>query len=164
MLTNAVNRSIARKFTLAMLATTCVAMLVASIAMLVLNVRTYQSAWANDLQSQADILGQANLPALEFGDARAAEESLAQLQVRERLVGAAILKPDRTIFVSYTRKGIDATLPKSAQQMVTSITFGKVSVIRPILRSPPATATRPRRSPPRCGARPRRARWPTRPR
>jgi cell division protein FtsX len=76
-----------------MLATTCVALLVASIAMLVLNVRSYQSGWANDLQSQADILAQANLPALEFGDAKAAEQSLAQLQVRKRIVAAAILKP-----------------------------------------------------------------------
>jgi signal transduction histidine kinase/DNA-binding response OmpR family regulator len=102
---DAVNRSIGRKFTLAMLATTCAALLVASIAVLALNVRSYQSGWANDLQSQADILAQANLPALEFGDARAAEQSLAQLQVRERIVAAAILKPDRTVFVRPISRG-----------------------------------------------------------
>jgi signal transduction histidine kinase/CheY-like chemotaxis protein len=131
---DAVNRSIGRKFTLAMLATTCAALLVASIAMLALNVRSYQSGWANDLQSQADILAQANFPALEFGDARAAEQSLAQLQVRERIVAAAILKPDRTVFASYVREGVAAVLPKSAQDLDTSIRFGKVSVIRRISR------------------------------
>jgi signal transduction histidine kinase/CheY-like chemotaxis protein len=134
MLKDAVNRSIARKFTLAMLATTCVALLMASIAMLVLNVRSYQSGWANDLQSQADILAQANLPALEFGDTKAAEQSLAQLQVQERIVAAAILKPDRTVFVSYGGKGVTATLPKSAQDLDTSIRFGRVSVIKRISR------------------------------
>jgi signal transduction histidine kinase/DNA-binding response OmpR family regulator len=134
MLKEAVNRSIARKFTLAMLATTCVALLVASIAMLVLNIRSYQSGWANDLQSQAEILAQANLPALEFGDARAAEESLGRLQVRERIVAAAILKPDSSVFVRYTRDGAAATLPKSAHDMDTSIRFGQVSVIKPIRR------------------------------
>lgn len=134
MLREAVNRSIARKFTLAMLATTCVALLVASIAMLVLNVRGYQSGWTSDLQSQADILAQANLPALEFGDTQAAEESLAQLEIRERIVSAAILKPDRTVFVSYARKGSATTQPVSPQDMDTSITFGKVSVIKRISR------------------------------
>ncbi|MBK4736740.1 response regulator [Noviherbaspirillum pedocola] len=132
MLTAANRGSIKRKFMLAMLATTCAALLVASIAMLALDLRSYQTGWLDDLQSQADILAGANLPALEFGDAQAAAESLAQLEVRQQIVAATILKPDGEPFASYVRKGAAAESPKLPPGARSSVSMGAVRVMKPV--------------------------------
>jgi signal transduction histidine kinase/DNA-binding response OmpR family regulator len=104
----ALRRSISHKFVLAVLATTLTALLVACAAMLVLDIRNYQTSWVDDLKAQSDILAQASTPALEFNDAKVAGENLMQLRVRPSIFGAAIYRPDGSAFAQYARTPADA--------------------------------------------------------
>jgi signal transduction histidine kinase/DNA-binding response OmpR family regulator len=104
----AIRKSISHKFVLAVLATTLTALLVACAAMLVLDVRNYQTTWVDDLKAQADILAQVTTPALEFNDSKVAGENLAQLRVRPHIFGAAIYRPDGSVFAQYAKTPADA--------------------------------------------------------
>jgi signal transduction histidine kinase/DNA-binding response OmpR family regulator len=117
-----------------MLACTCAALLVASLAMLVLDIRNYQTGWLADLQSQADILAQANLPALEFGDAKTAEDSLAQLKGRQSIAAAVILKPDGAVFAGYSADGAAPQAPRPPLHAQSTVALGKISVLKPVSR------------------------------
>jgi signal transduction histidine kinase/DNA-binding response OmpR family regulator len=103
-----VRRSISHKFVLAVLATTFTALLVACAAMLVLDIRNYQTGWVDDLKAQADILAQVSTPALEFNDAKVADENLLQLVARPRVFGAAVFRADGSIFAQYSKTPADA--------------------------------------------------------
>lgn len=103
MIKNAVKRSISRKYMLAVLITTCAALLVAAAVMLMLDIRNYQTAWVDDLTAQTDILAQVSLPALEFNDPKVAKENLEQLKSRPRIYAAAVYQPDGTLFATYIK-------------------------------------------------------------
>ena len=66
MIFSGIRRSIRRKFMLVVMATTLVALLLASIALVTYDLLTYKRTWVADLSTQADILGLASAPALSF--------------------------------------------------------------------------------------------------
>jgi signal transduction histidine kinase len=96
-------RSVRRKLLLLVVTTTLAALLIASAAMVAYDVRTYQHVWVADLQTQADLVGQASAPALAFDDAKAAGENLAVLKARPSILSAALYTSRGTLFASYTR-------------------------------------------------------------
>jgi signal transduction histidine kinase/DNA-binding response OmpR family regulator len=131
-----VRRSISHKFVLAVLATTFTALLVACAAMLVLDIRNYQTGWVDDLKAQADILAQVSTPALEFNDAKVADENLLQLAARPRVFGAAVFRPDGSIFAQYSKTPADARrtlgrLPAAGYD----VDWDRVTVFRKIARN-----------------------------
>ena len=65
-----VKRSISRKLVLGVLGTTLTTLLVAGSTMLVLDIRNYQTSWADDLRAQSELLAQVTTPALEFNDSK----------------------------------------------------------------------------------------------
>ncbi len=100
-------RSVGGKLLLVVLATTAAALLISGAALLGYDLYTFKSSLANELGSQADILGLAAAPALEFDDPDAAREYLNLLEARPSIVAAAI----------YTAKGaLFATYPNAADQ------------------------------------------------
>jgi signal transduction histidine kinase/DNA-binding response OmpR family regulator len=136
MIKNAVKQSISRKYMLAVLVTTCAALFVAAAAMLVLDIRNYQTTWVGDLTAQTDILAQVSLPALEFNDPKAAKESLDQLKSRTRIYAAAVYQPDGTLFASYTRgSASDVQLPKMPVGSGHVIDNNKLEVFKHIERN-----------------------------
>jgi hypothetical protein len=72
------------------LATTFVALLTASVAMLLYDLRSFQQYWVDDLTTQADIIAGASAPALAFNDARTAQQNLTMLRARPQILAAAI--------------------------------------------------------------------------
>lgn len=98
-------RTVRRKLLLLVGATTLAALAISSIAMIGYDIRNYQHAWVADLQTQADILGQASAPALAFDDPKAAGESLALLKARPSILAAAIYTPKGALFARYVRDG-----------------------------------------------------------
>lgn len=100
---NTIKRSILRKFMLAVLATTCSALLVAGVAMLMLNIKNFKTAWVKDLTTQSDILIQVTAGALKSNDRSAAAESLAHLKARPTVLAAAIYDQDGKLFATYSR-------------------------------------------------------------
>ncbi|WP_051109918.1 response regulator [Massilia niastensis] len=132
----AIRQSISHKFMLAVLATTLTALLVACAAMLVLDIRNYQTNSVADFTAQADILAQATTPALEFNDAKVAGENLSQLRVRPRIYGAAIYRPDGSLFVQYSRtpaevRAVLGQVPAAGYE----IDFDRIAIFKKIMRN-----------------------------
>jgi two-component system, sensor histidine kinase len=92
-------------------ATTLVALLFASAAMLLVDMRSFQRYWVTDLTTQADIMARVTAPALAFNDARTAQQNLAVLRVRPQILGAAVYTTSGALFASYSANRDDARLP-----------------------------------------------------
>jgi len=96
-----IRHSILRKFTLAMLATTLSALLLASAILLIYDIRTFEAGWVGDLTTQSDILAKTNLAALEFNDPKIVKENLDQLKARPGIIAAAIYAANGQVVASY---------------------------------------------------------------
>jgi signal transduction histidine kinase/ActR/RegA family two-component response regulator len=101
--------SVRSKLILMAVSTTFVALLSASIAMLLYDLRTFQQYWVDDLMTQADILASVSAPALAFNDAKSAQQNLAVLKVRPQILAGAIYASNGTRFASYTQPQAPAT-------------------------------------------------------
>jgi signal transduction histidine kinase/CheY-like chemotaxis protein len=136
MIKNAIKRSISRKFMLAVLATTCTALLVSGAAMLIYDIQTYRTTWVNDLTTQSDILAKISLPALEFNDPKAARENLAQLKARPGIFAAAIYAPDGTVFATYSRdESLSSDAPRRPKSDGYNIVGSRISIFKSITRN-----------------------------
>ena len=78
------------KLILMAVSTTFVALLAASLAMLLLDLRAFQRYWTDDLMTQADIMARVTAPALTVNDEETARQNLAVLRVRPQILAAAI--------------------------------------------------------------------------
>ena len=94
--------SIHRKLSIVVMATTLCALLITGAAMAFYDLRTFQQSLVADLTAQADILGLAAAPALEFDDPESASDYLALLRAKPNVVDAAIYKPSGGLFASST--------------------------------------------------------------
>jgi signal transduction histidine kinase len=106
-----VTRSIRIKLALVVLATTLAALVVAGIALVIYDLSAYREAGVQDLSTQAEILGRASAPALAFDDPKAATEYLQLLKAKPEIASAVIYNSRGKLFASYTRRGLDLTLP-----------------------------------------------------
>lgn len=134
MIFGGIRRSIRRKFMLVVMATTLVALLLASIALVTYDLLTYKRTWVADLSTQADILGLASAPALSFQDPKTAQENLGLLSVRPNVTAAAIYTADGRIFASYRRDSTDTTpLPVHPGPAGHEAGRREISLFRPIV-------------------------------
>lgn len=101
-----IQESVRGKVLALMLASTLTALVVAGAALIAYDVRTYYERWANDLTTQAEILGGASVAALAFDDREVARQNLELLRVRPQILAAAIYDTRGALFASYTRAGI----------------------------------------------------------
>jgi signal transduction histidine kinase len=98
-------QSIHRKITLIALATAAFGMLLQGIAMSLYDYRKFRAASIADLETQADIIGFAAAPALEFGDPQTAGNYLESIQGKPAIIGAAIYTAKGARFASYAAPG-----------------------------------------------------------
>jgi signal transduction histidine kinase len=96
--------SIRHKLNRVVLATTCGALAIAGLAMVVFDLRSYRQASEYDLLTQANLVGLATAPALSFNDPRTARENLELLKARPSILAAAIYRPDGSVFAQYARQ------------------------------------------------------------
>jgi signal transduction histidine kinase len=109
----AFRRSIRSKYTLVMLLTTFAALAVAGAALVFYDLRTYERRSSDDLLTQAEILGQASAAALSFDDPKTANENLALLKARPRILAGAIYNARGKRVAEYRRAGnLHAPLPE----------------------------------------------------
>jgi signal transduction histidine kinase len=94
--------SVHRKLLFVVLATTAAALAITGAAMVFYDLRTFRDTWIADLTAQADILGQAAAPALEFEDPTSAHAYLALLRAKPDIMGAAIYTSKGTMFAEYS--------------------------------------------------------------
>jgi len=93
--------SIHRKLSYVVLATAAFALLITGAAMAFYDMRTFQQTLVDDLTAQADILGLAAEPALEFQDPESAQDYLRLLEAKPNVVGAAIYAANGSLFASF---------------------------------------------------------------
>ena len=99
------SRSIRSKLNLALATTTLVALVLAALALLVVNLQREMGNMREDLVTQADVIALASAPALAFADAAVAGENLAVLRARSGITAAALYDESGRLFASYRREG-----------------------------------------------------------
>jgi PAS domain S-box-containing protein len=100
-------RTVRGKLLWLLLATTASALLLAGAAMVAYDAYTFRVTVANDLDAQADILGLAVAPALQFEDPKAAQEYLELLKARPSVTSAAIYTSKGALFATYPARAHD---------------------------------------------------------
>jgi signal transduction histidine kinase len=97
--------SIHRKMMLVVLLTAAFALLMTGAAMLYYDLRSFREAWITDLTAQAEIVGFAAAPAIEFQDPKTATSYLASLRGKPTIMAAAIYSASGSRFASYVADG-----------------------------------------------------------
>lgn len=112
--------------------TTFAALSVAASALIVYDVRTYETVRIEDLGTLADVLGTASGPALAFQDRREAEENLALLRVRPTILGGALFDNEGALFAAYAPERLGPlSVPLYAAPHIT-IADGKLELTKPV--------------------------------
>ena len=125
--------SVRSKLILMAVSTTFVALLAASLAMLLYDLRTFQQYWVDDLMTQADIIANVTAPALAFNDAKAAQQSLAVLRVRPQILAGAIYGAGGERFAAYTQQSVETVFPASPEKAGYHIERGELVVYHSIV-------------------------------
>lgn len=97
--------SIKRKLISITMLTSVAVLLLASAAFLVNDLVTFRNSMVYDLETLAQIIGTNSSAALVFNDPKAAEDTLAALSAKPRVVSAYIHTSDGRILAEYVRKG-----------------------------------------------------------
>lgn len=124
--------SIRRRLVLVMLATTLTALLVACAAMIYYDLRVYQRALLQDVETLADVIGQANVAALAFDDRTAARRNLALLKAKPNIISGALYQTNGALFATYNRSGSVEAFPKLPDLEGARISGREVVVFRRI--------------------------------
>ena len=98
-------RSINRKLMVLVLTTAVSALLMTGLALAIYDVHTFRQSLVADLSAQAEILGLAAAPALDFEDRKSAQEYLQLLEAKPRIEAAAIYTANGGLFAQYMREG-----------------------------------------------------------
>ena len=94
------DRPIRYKVALLIAVASIVGMGFAGVVVVVYDLVTFRPRVVRDLESQAEIIGLNTIPALTFGDPKAASENLATLQSRPEIGFASIRLPSGLLFAS----------------------------------------------------------------
>jgi signal transduction histidine kinase/ActR/RegA family two-component response regulator len=128
--------SVRSKMILMAVATTLAALLTASIAMLLVDMRMFQRYWVDDITTQADIMASVTAPALAFNDARAAQQSLSVLRVRPQILAAAVYNASGARFASYSNRDVgEAVFPAKPERPGHRVEQGALVVYHDIIEN-----------------------------
>ncbi len=127
-------RSVRHKLFLGTLLTGVAALLVIGVALMAYDLHNLRTTLTDDLTTQAELIGRACVPALQFDDPKTANSSLALLQARPLIDAAALYDTKGALFGSYTAPGADAAvLPKLPGEDAVEFSGEDVSVTRRIV-------------------------------
>ncbi|HEV2110929.1 MAG TPA: CHASE sensor domain-containing protein, partial [Gammaproteobacteria bacterium] len=106
-------RSVRYKLFVGVLLTSIAALLVTGSSLLAYDLHNLRATLADDLTTQAELIGRACVPALQFDDPKAANDNLALLRARPLIDGASLYNAKGMIFGSYSRPGaVAASFPQ----------------------------------------------------
>jgi signal transduction histidine kinase/CheY-like chemotaxis protein len=127
--------SVRSKLIIMAVSTTLAALLVASIAMLLFDLRAFKQYWVDDLTTQADIMANVTAPALAFNDAQTAQQNLAVLRARPQILAAAVYTAHGVRFASYSQKAGDLVFPDKPERAGYRIEGGELMVFQPVVEN-----------------------------
>jgi signal transduction histidine kinase/ActR/RegA family two-component response regulator len=124
-------RTIRARLLALVLISTTIALFVAGLAMLLLNVQSYRRTLAAEIDTDARILALSTGSALAFDDRAIAERNLRALQARPAVLVAALYRSDGSLFAEYERAGQAAPLRRlSAPVDRTVVEGGRIVLTR----------------------------------
>ena len=129
-----VRQSVRGKLMRVVLVTTVIALCVAGILMLSVDVNRYQKSWTSDLAAETSILAVSLVPAMAFNDHEAALRDLSAVAVRPQVTAAALYSVDGALYASFARPG-SAPLPARVPAPGMIITGQTAEYSRPIERN-----------------------------
>lgn len=124
-------RSVRRKLGALLAFTTFLALAMAGIALLAIDLRTRITSAEADLTVQADIVGLASGAALAFDDRRVAAENLRVLRAKPNVVAAALYGAAGEVFASYDASG-EAAPPSRPPAAGIELGWTYLRVVRPV--------------------------------
>ena len=98
-------RSVRNKLFIGVLLTSIAALLVTGSSLMAYDLHNLKTTLADDLTTQAELIGRACVPALQFDDPKTATGNLALLRARPLIDAAALYNSKGMIFASYSRVG-----------------------------------------------------------
>lgn len=124
------------KLILMALATTFVALVASSAAMLLYDLDSFQQYWVDDMTTQAEIVAAVSMPALSFNDQTAARQNLSLLRVRPQIQAGAIYAANGKLFAAYAQSVQDTPVfPDKPGRPGYSIESGRLVVNHPIVEN-----------------------------
>src|SRR5205085_1248767 len=88
-----------------------------------------------DLSTQADLIGRASIPALQFDDRNFARNNLALLEVRPQITAAALYDANGALYASYGKPLMPLHLQTAIAQRSIESGNGKIYLTQPILQN-----------------------------
>jgi signal transduction histidine kinase/CheY-like chemotaxis protein len=113
---------------------TALALLVSGLAMLAHELYTYRTTWATDLATEAGILASSVAPAAALDDHAAVERDLKSLEVRRRVMVAALYAADGRLYAAYVRRG-EPTPPPLSPPTGVRTSGERVETVQPVQRN-----------------------------
>jgi len=129
---NLKNTSIRRKQTLIILLTSSVALLLACAAFVIYDTVTFRRELVERVTILADTVGNNCAGAIDFNDAKTAEETLAALRADDNIVAAAVYTRDGHVFAVYQRDNGAAFVPPAARATGLEFINNELHLFRPI--------------------------------
>jgi signal transduction histidine kinase/CheY-like chemotaxis protein len=120
------------------MATTVVALLLASIAFMAYDYATFQEQQIKRLEALADMIGAASTAAISFNDQPPAQETLSTLTAQGGLTRSQIILTTGQVFASYRRSGPGvpsepATTTERRTAPETVVAWDRIAVYRPVI-------------------------------
>jgi signal transduction histidine kinase len=135
-------RSLRRKVTALVIATTVAALAIAAAAQLYYTAREYRQTELAQLRTQAAILGRASAAALAFNDAKEAAKALEILGASPAVELAALYAADGRLFATYPpQPSTGRDLPARAGGTGISVEANRISLFEPITEDGQALGT-----------------------
>lgn len=127
------NYSIRGKLTFIVMATTCVSLLLALVAMGVFDALNFREQLRQDAVSVARMIANNCTAAVSFGDGKTANEILASLSSDSGVGSSSILADDGKVLAEYRRADwVASVLPKSKIESVVML-WDRIDVTQPVL-------------------------------
>ncbi|MEO7742176.1 MAG: ATP-binding protein [Usitatibacter sp.] len=131
-----VRKSLRHKVMLLVLAITVSALTMSGAGLVLYDLQSYERQYSNDMLSQAEVLARASGPALTFGDRRTAEKDLSVMQVRPRILAAALYSRDGKLFATYSKPDLPAqSFPASPGHTGYTVEDDQLFLFRPVLEN-----------------------------
>jgi signal transduction histidine kinase len=129
-------RSVRQKLFAGVLLTSLSALLVTGVAMAIYDLHSYRVTWETDLDTQAELIGRASVPALQFDDPELARNNLLLLRVRPGIEAAALYSAKGALYASYVRDDAGATgFPALPEADGIKIQAGRIMVFHRIVEN-----------------------------
>ena len=129
------NTSIRRKQVLIIMLTTSVALLLACAAFISVETISFRAEMVRNLTLLARIIGNNTVAALDFNDAKSAEETLSALHAQPDILGACLFSPNGDIFAKYAQSDHAVAFPASPKPPKPGHAFGddKLTLFEPVI-------------------------------